>query len=84
MGTQQLTHTQEDAEVEATYFRSFQQDLSLLLVLPLLLESLQLLKEAKLRANVRRLLEVLIILTWRQRRQSLQQLADKVTSFLLT
>lgn len=61
------THTQEDAKVAATYFSGFQQDLSLLLVLPLLLDSLQLLKEAKLRANVCRLLIVLIILAWRQR-----------------
>lgn len=67
MGTQQLRHTQEEAEVAPTYFSGFQQDLSLLLVLPLLLDSLQLLKETKLRANVCRLLIVLIILAWRQR-----------------
>lgn len=56
------THTREDVEVAVTYFSGFQQDLSLLLVLPLLLDSLQLLKEAELRANVCRLLVALIIL----------------------
>lgn len=56
-----------DEKVTITYFSSFQQDLSLLLVLPLLLDSLQLFKEAQLRANVCRLLVALIILTRRQR-----------------
>lgn len=59
------THTEYDGEVTVTYFSGFQQDLSLLLVLPLLLDSLQLLEEAELRANVCRLLVALIILTRR-------------------
>lgn len=67
MGTQQLMRTQKDAKVTATYLSGFQQDFSLLLVLPLFLNSLQLLEEAKLRANVSRLLIVLIILAWRRR-----------------
>lgn len=59
------TRTHTVGEVTITYFSGFQQDLSLLLVLPLLLDSLQLLEEAKLRANVCRLLVALIILTRR-------------------
>ena len=61
------THTQQDGEVTVTYFSCFQKDLSLLLVLPLLLDSLKLLEEAKLRADVCRLLVALIILTSVQR-----------------
>lgn len=59
------THVQNQwgDEVTIAYFSGFQQDLSLLLVLPLLLDSLQLLKEAKLRTNVRRLLIALVVLT---------------------
>lgn len=84
IGTQQLMHTQEDAEVKATYFSGFQQDLSLLLVLPLLLNSLQLLKEAKLRANVCRLLIVLIILAWRQRENHCNSLENYKFSSAMT
>lgn len=60
-------HTRQDGEVAITYFSGFQQDLSLLLVLPLLLDSLQLLEEAQLRANVCRLLVALVVLAGRQR-----------------
>lgn len=63
--TQTHTHTQQDDKATVTYFSGFQKDLSLLLILPLLLDSLQLLKEAKLRANVCRLLVALIVLTSR-------------------
>lgn len=63
------TREGEDVEVAVTYFSGFQQDLSLLLVLPLLLHSLQLLEEAKLRASVCRLLVALIILA-RGRKQN--------------
>lgn len=59
------TQTQQDDKATVTYFSGFQKDLSLLLILPLLLDSLQLLKEAKLRANVCRLLVALIVLTSR-------------------
>lgn len=63
--THKHTHTQQDDKATVTYFSGFQKDLSLLLILPLLLDSLQLLKEAKLRANVCRLLVALIVLTSR-------------------
>lgn len=62
------THTQRDDLGATTYFSSFQQDLSLLLVFPLLLHPLQLLKEAELRADVRRLLVALVVLAGRWRK----------------
>lgn len=47
---------------EFWYLRSLQEDLSLLFVFPLFLNSLQLLKKTKLGANVRRLFVIFFIL----------------------
>lgn len=47
---------------EFRYLRSLQEDLSLLFVFPLFLNSLQLLKKTKLGANVRRLFVIFFIL----------------------
>lgn len=49
--------------LNSTHFSGLQQDLPLLLVLPLLLHPLQLLEEAQLRADVGVLLVVLVVLT---------------------
>lgn len=56
-------HTAAGCFKNSTHFSSLQQDLPLLLVLPLLLHPLQLLEEAQLRADVGVLLVVLVVLT---------------------
>lgn len=62
---------------EFWYLRSLQEDLSLLFVFPLFLNSLQLLKKTKLGANVRRLFVIFFILDGGGRKDRFSWCQDK-------